>query len=133
MCLPKQENYPSSGFAGFSSLPHRLPNRIQIAHLGLKRVVLLAEVLFPEVMGVDSAPVPPLEHLVIRDIDVLEVLVLAVALGSHWNMRLVVGIVAQSVVRIRQAHREGHATRPEGENLLKMFSCHLELEVEKSL
>lgn len=80
-------------------------------------------------MGVDSAPVSPLEHLVIWDIDVLEVLVLAVALGSHWDVRLAVGTVVQAVVRKRYGERESHATRPEGEHLLKMFSCHLKSEV----
>ena len=43
------------------------------ADLGLEGVVLLAKVLLPEVMGVNSAPVPPLEHLVRWHVDILEV------------------------------------------------------------
>ena len=51
-----------------------LPNS---SHLGLEGVVLLAEVLLPEVVRVAPA-VPPLEDLVLGDVDVLEVLVLVV-------------------------------------------------------
>ena len=59
------------------------------AHLGFEGMVLLAEVLLAVVVRV-AAPVSPLEHLGIRDVDVLEVLVLAVTLGSNWDMRLAV-------------------------------------------
>ena len=48
------------------------------SHLGLEGVVLLAEVLLPVVMGV-APPVPPLKCLVCRHVDVLEVIVTAVA------------------------------------------------------
>ena len=98
-------------------LPYTLALTAQSANLGLEGVVLLAEVLLPEVVGVDSAPVSPLEHLVRRHVDVLEVLVLAVSLGPHGNVRLAVGFVAQPVVRIRDGHGESHATRPEGDQL----------------
>ena len=48
------------------------------SHLGLECVVLLAEVLFPVVMGV-APPVPPLKGLVRWHVDVLEVVVSGVA------------------------------------------------------
>jgi hypothetical protein len=43
------------------------------SHLRLERVVLLRQVLLPEVGGVISAPVAPFEHLLGGDVGVLEV------------------------------------------------------------
>merc|ERR1719266_2771939 len=54
---------------------------IRPLQLGLERVVLLAKVLLPVVVGV-APPVAPLEGLVCRHVDVLEVVVPGVAAVS---------------------------------------------------
>ena len=83
--------------------------RVGPLHLGLEGVVLLAEVLLPEVVGVDAAPVPPLEHLVRRVVDVLEVLVLAVAAGAHRDVRGVLVAVGHVVGHMAAVVGEGAA------------------------
>ena len=58
-------------------------------HLGLKRVVLLAQVLLPEVVWVESPPVSPLKVLGTGDVDVLEVLVVGVpGTGVGRNLKI---------------------------------------------
>ena len=54
------------------------------AHLGFEGMVLLREVLLPVVVGV-APPVSPLESLVCGDVDVLEVVVRAVAALSRYG------------------------------------------------
>jgi hypothetical protein len=53
-------------------------------NLSLEGVVLLRQVLLPEVGGIVSASVAPFEHLLSRDVGVLEVVVLGVGSVGPW-------------------------------------------------
>jgi len=53
--------------------------------LSLEGVVLLGEVLLPEMVGVVSTSVAPFEDLLLGYVDVLEVLALVVAPVSTWS------------------------------------------------
>ena len=68
-------------------------------------MILLAEVLLPEVVGVVSTPVAPLKDLVGGHVDVLEVLVLAVALLAGPGDGEPVGALGE---RVSHGQRHGH-------------------------
>lgn len=70
-------------------------------HLSLESVIFLAEIFLSEVLGIVSTSVSPFEHLLSGHIDVLEVLILGITIGSM--MRDVQGLI----LRIGISHNHG--------------------------